>query len=89
MRWPIALRIARSRAPGTAIAASGLDHHGLRGDPPLPFTHLDVGGSATEGGDWAFGRPTAASLTTLARLSESRPNLHALPSRVIVPEGRS
>jgi leucyl aminopeptidase len=46
--------------------ASGLDRHGSDSDRPLPFTHLDLGGSATEGGDWQFGRPTAAPLVALA-----------------------
>ncbi|MBI5853275.1 MAG: leucyl aminopeptidase family protein [Planctomycetes bacterium] len=38
--------------------ASGLNAHGGDGNQPLPFTHVDLGGSATEGGDWQHGRPT-------------------------------
>lgn len=40
-----------------AIAA-GLSAHGANGSKPLPFTHVDIGGSATEGLDWQHGRPT-------------------------------
>lgn len=46
--------------------ASGLDRHGRRGAPPLPFTHIDLGGSYAEGGDWQHGRPTAAPVVALA-----------------------
>ncbi len=45
--------------------ASGLDQHGADARTPMPFTHIDLGGSATEGGDWQHGRPTAASVTAL------------------------
>ncbi len=45
--------------------ASGLSAHGLQGRPPLPFTHIDLGGSFCEGGDWQHGRPTAASVVSL------------------------
>ena len=38
--------------------ASGLAAHGGDGEHPLPFTHLDIGGSACEGSDWQHGRPT-------------------------------
>ncbi|MCR9247515.1 MAG: leucyl aminopeptidase family protein [bacterium] len=38
--------------------AAGLDKHGRGADSPLPFTHLDIGGSACEGSDWQHGRPT-------------------------------
>ena len=40
-----------------AIAA-GLDDHGSDSRKPLPFTHLDIGGSGAEGGDWQHGFPT-------------------------------
>ncbi|MDB4989501.1 MAG: peptidase [Myxococcaceae bacterium] len=46
--------------------ASGLDRHGGDSDRPLPFTHLDLGGSATEDGDWQHGKPTGAPLVALA-----------------------
>ncbi|HEY6882278.1 MAG TPA: aminopeptidase [Polyangiales bacterium] len=47
--------------------ASGLDKHGGDADRPLPFTHIDLGGSATENGDWQFGRPTAAPVVALTQ----------------------
>jgi leucyl aminopeptidase len=46
--------------------ASGLDKHSIDSRTPLPFTHIDLGGSVTEGGDWQHGRPTAAPLVPLA-----------------------
>jgi leucyl aminopeptidase len=46
--------------------ASGLSAHGGDADRPLPYTHIDLGGSATEGSDWQFGRPTAASVVALS-----------------------
>jgi leucyl aminopeptidase len=45
--------------------ASGLDEHGGDSARPLPFTHLDIAGSFTEGGDWQFGRPTGAPVAAL------------------------
>ncbi len=45
--------------------ASGLDEHGGDSARPLPFTHLDIAGSFTEGGDWQFGRPTGAPVPAL------------------------
>ena len=46
--------------------ASGLAKHGNDAERPLPFTHIDLGGSGTEGGDWQHGRPTAASVIALS-----------------------
>ncbi len=46
--------------------ASGLDKHSSDSRQPLPFTHIDLGGSGTEGGDWQHGRPTAAPVTALS-----------------------
>jgi leucyl aminopeptidase len=46
--------------------ASGLDEHGGDSARPLPFTHLDIAGSFTEGGDWQFGRPTGAPVAALS-----------------------
>jgi len=46
--------------------ASGLALHGGDSDRPLPFTHLDLGGSAFENMDWQFGRPTAAPVVSLS-----------------------
>lgn len=47
-----------------AIAA-GLTAHGSDAKQPLPFTHIDIGGSATEGGDWQHGRPTGRPLVAM------------------------
>jgi leucyl aminopeptidase len=38
---------------------------GLKGGA-LPFIHLDIAGTAVEGADWQFGRPTGAPIATLA-----------------------
>jgi leucyl aminopeptidase len=46
--------------------ASGLARHGGDSAAPIPFMHVDLGGSATEGGDWQHGRPTAAATTAVA-----------------------
>lgn len=47
------------------VIASGLDDHGRDATKPVPYTHLDIGGSATEGSDWQHGRPTAAPVCAL------------------------
>ncbi|TPV97251.1 MAG: leucyl aminopeptidase family protein [Myxococcales bacterium FL481] len=46
--------------------ASGLDKHGRDAATPIPYTHIDIGGSATHGSDWQHGRPTGAPVCTLA-----------------------
>lgn len=46
------------------LEASGLQAHGLNGDKPLAYAHVDIAGSATEG-DPLYGKPTAASLVGL------------------------
>ncbi|MFN3202387.1 MAG: leucyl aminopeptidase family protein [Bradymonadia bacterium] len=46
--------------------ASGVDRHGIASSDPIPYTHLDLGGSGCEGGDWQHGRPTAAPVVALA-----------------------
>jgi leucyl aminopeptidase len=46
--------------------ASGLEGHGADSSEPLPFTHVDLGGSGCEGGDWQHGRPSAAPVTALS-----------------------
>lgn len=46
--------------------ASGLARHGVDGSPPLPYTHIDIGGSAVEGGDWQHGRPTGTPILAFA-----------------------
>ena len=45
--------------------ASGLDKHGGDSALPLPFTHIDIGGSGAEGGDWQHGRPSGRPLVTM------------------------
>jgi leucyl aminopeptidase len=46
--------------------ASGLVAHAADSREPLPFTHIDLGGSACEGGDWQHGSPTAAPVVALS-----------------------
>lgn len=46
--------------------ASGLDKHGSDSVEPFPFTHIDLGGSGCEGGDWQHGQPTAAPVVSLS-----------------------
>ncbi|QFU21731.1 leucyl aminopeptidase family protein [Shewanella eurypsychrophilus] len=46
------------------LEASGLSAHGLRSDKPMPFTHVDIAGSATEGHP-LYGAPTATPLVGL------------------------
>ncbi|GGI72666.1 M17 family metallopeptidase [Shewanella gelidii] len=46
------------------LVASGLDQHGLQSKTPLPYTHVDIAGSATEGHP-QYGSPTAAPLVGL------------------------
>lgn len=48
------------------LRASGLDAHDVDAKIPIPFVHVDLGGSACEDGDWQHGRPTAASVVTLS-----------------------
>lgn len=45
--------------------ASGLDRHGASAQVPLPFTHVDIGGSGCAGGDWQHGAPTGAPIVAL------------------------
>ena len=58
------------------IKAAGLSNDGVaraQPDQRYRFTHLDIGGSGVEGGDWQHGRPTAAPvlglMATLCRRS--------------------
>ncbi|MBT1444702.1 leucyl aminopeptidase family protein [Shewanella sp. JM162201] len=46
------------------IKASGLDAHERSSQQPLPYVHLDIAGSATEG-DPLYGKPTASPVTLL------------------------
>ncbi|MCB9879708.1 MAG: leucyl aminopeptidase family protein [Planctomycetes bacterium] len=45
--------------------ASGLAKHGSDGRAPLPFTHIDIGGSGCEGGDWQHGRPSGRPVVAM------------------------
>ena len=47
------------------LRASGLHEHGNDAKLPLPFVHVDLGGSAYEAGEWQHGRPTAAPVVAL------------------------
>ena len=50
------------------IKAAGLSNDGVgqkMSDQRYRFTHLDIGGSGVEGGDWQHGRPTAAPVLGL------------------------
>jgi leucyl aminopeptidase len=47
------------------LRASGLEEHGSDSKKPIPFVHVDLGGSACEDDDWQHGRPTAASVVAL------------------------
>ncbi|HEX5656467.1 MAG TPA: aminopeptidase [Polyangiales bacterium] len=68
---PSALTARGHQYPAAFVTvASGLDKHGGDSDRPLPFTHIDLGGSATENGDWQFGRPTAAPVVALAQWAQ-------------------
>ena len=48
------------------VKASGLEPHSRQSEQPLAYTHLDIGGSGVEGGDWQHGRPTAAPVLAWA-----------------------
>jgi leucyl aminopeptidase len=43
---------------------------GLKGER-LPFAHIDVAGTAMEGADWQFGRPTGVPIVSLVAYLES------------------
>jgi leucyl aminopeptidase len=50
------------------IRAAGISNDGVmraESDQRYRFTHLDIGGSGVEGGDWQHGRPTAAPVLGL------------------------
>jgi leucyl aminopeptidase len=46
--------------------ASGLSQHGRDSVSPLPFTHIDIAGSAFERADWQHGRPTASAVVPVS-----------------------
>lgn len=45
--------------------AAGLDKHGQDSEHPLPYTHIDIGGSGVRGGDWQHGSPSGTPLVAL------------------------
>jgi len=47
------------------LIASGLANHGKASAHPIPFSHLDIAGSALEDGDWTFGKPTGVPIVSL------------------------
>lgn len=47
------------------VLAAGLEGHGNDGAKPLPFTHIDIGGSGCEGGDWQHGNPSARPVVAM------------------------
>jgi leucyl aminopeptidase len=50
-----------------AIAAGMVDHSGRNATQPLPYTHIDIAGSAVVGGDWQHGRPTGAPIVAMLK----------------------
>ena len=64
---PSALTARGHQFPMAFLAeASGLARHGGDSASPLPFTHLDIAGCATVGGDWQHGVPTAIPVVALS-----------------------
>ncbi|MFC4701681.1 M17 family metallopeptidase [Glaciecola siphonariae] len=59
--------------------ASGLDKHDARSHLPLPYTHVDIAGSAVENLDWQHGKPTAASVSAFVA-SYILPRIHTSSS---------
>jgi len=47
------------------VLAAGLDQHGIDSDKPMPFTHVDIGGSGCEGGDWQHGKPSGRPVVAM------------------------
>tara|TARA_R110002072_G_scaffold269079_3_gene428214 strand:+ start:8402 stop:9973 length:1572 start_codon:yes stop_codon:yes gene_type:complete len=47
------------------VLAGGLENHGNDSKSPLPFTHIDIGGSGCEGGDWQHGMPSARPIVSM------------------------
>lgn len=55
------------------FSASGLSGHGLDSENPLPYTYIDIAGSAVEGTDYQYGKPTACCVVALtAKFVEPR-----------------
>jgi leucyl aminopeptidase len=40
-------------------------NHGKASTNPIPFSHIDIAGSALEDGDWTFGKPTGVPIVSL------------------------
>ena len=47
------------------VRTSGLEDHGIDSAAPLPFTHIDIGGSGCEGGDWQHGKPSGRPVVAM------------------------
>ncbi|MEC8651223.1 MAG: leucyl aminopeptidase family protein, partial [Planctomycetota bacterium] len=47
------------------VHAAGLTAHGIDSDKPMPFTHIDIGGSGCEGGDWQHGKPSGRPVVAM------------------------
>ena len=61
----------RSSATSTAAQMSSATSTSAQrekplGEKPLGFVHMDIGGSAFEGGDWLHGRPTGTPVSAVA-----------------------
>ena len=47
------------------VLAAGLGEHGIDSKKPMPFTHIDIGGSGCEGGDWQHGKPSGRPVVAM------------------------
>lgn len=47
------------------VHAAGLASHGIDSEQPMPFTHIDIGGSGCEGGDWQHGKPSGRPVVAM------------------------
>jgi leucyl aminopeptidase len=63
---PSSATAARPPVPdGVPVPRQRPRRHGNDSAVPLPFTHIDIGGSGCEGGDWQHGRPTGRPLVAM------------------------
>jgi len=53
------------QAAAFLMITSGLSNHGIDSNRPLPYTYMDIAGSACAGGDYGFGKPTACCIVAL------------------------
>lgn len=47
------------------MIAAGLDKHSKNSEHPLKYSHLDIAGSAVDGGDYVFGKTNATPIVAL------------------------